>query len=191
MPPLRILICGGGIAGPALAFWLAQAQQGHQLVIVERFPDLRAAGAQIDLRAQGIDVVKRMGLEPIIRSKLVDERGVSVVDTNGKVWATVLANTSGKGAQSLTSEYEIMRGDLVQILYDATKDSADYRFSTTADSFEQDDDGVTAHFSNGKSERFDLLVGADGQGSRVRSAIFPADVNGDSYVRLGMEMAYW
>ena len=65
MAPLKILICGGGISGPALAFWLSRA--GHCVVIVERFPALRATGAQIDLRAQGIQVVKRMGLEQSIR----------------------------------------------------------------------------------------------------------------------------
>ena len=100
--PLKILICGGGCAGPALAFWLARG--GHRVVVIERFPALRASGAQVDLRGQGIAAVQRMGLLDIVRSKLVDEAGVAFVDSEGNVKATILANTSGQGAQSLTSE---------------------------------------------------------------------------------------
>lgn len=188
MDPLKILICGGGCAGPALAYWLARS--GHQVTVVERFPALRATGAQIDLRAQGIEAVKRMGLLDVIRGKLVDEAGACMVDSQGNVIATVMANKSGKGVQSVTSEYEIMRGDLVRILYDATKDNVEYVFGKTVESFAQDDEQVIAHFSDGSSDTFDLLVGADGQGSRIRKAILPPDCP-DPYRRLGINMAYW
>ena len=187
MAPLTILICGGGIAGPALAFWLGRC--GHRVVIVERFPALRASGAQVDLRAQGIQTVKRMGLDDVVRSKLVDELGVSFVNSQGKVMGTMMANTSGKGAQSLTSEYEIMRGDLVRLLYDQTKDNVEYIFGKTVENFEQDEKEVVAHFSDGSSDTYDVLVGADGQGSRIRKTILPHDT--DPYKRLGIHMAYW
>ncbi|KAF4995574.1 hypothetical protein FDECE_12773 [Fusarium decemcellulare] len=188
MAPLKILICGGGCAGPALAHCLAG--QGHKIVIVERFPALRASGAQIDLREQGIEVVKRMGLLDAVRANLVDEPGVSFVDSNGKTFATIMANTSGKGAQSLTSEYEIMRGDVVRLLYDATKDDVEYVFNKTVESFEQDEKQVLAYFSDGTSDTFDILVGADGQGSRIRKAILPPDAP-DPYRRLGVHNGYW
>ncbi|KAJ5729178.1 FAD/NAD(P)-binding domain-containing protein [Penicillium malachiteum] len=167
--PLNILICGGGCAGPALAFWLAR--NGHQVTVVERFPVLRAHGAQVDLRGQGIEVAKRMGLIDAIRSKLVDEEGVAFVDSKGKVYGTMMAKRTGKGAQSLTSEYEIMRGDLICILYDATKYNVKYIFGKTVDKFDQDEKQVIAHFSDGSLGTFDILVGADGQGSRIRNAI--------------------
>lgn len=188
MAPLKILICGGGCAGPALAYWLAR--DGHKVVICERYPALRATGAQIDLRAQGIEVVKRMGIMEAVRSKLVDELGVAIVDSKGNVKGTILANTSGKGAQSVTSEYEIMRGDLVRILYDATKDDVEYVFGKTVERFEQDENEVVAYFSDGSKDTFDLLVGADGQGSRIRKAILPPDAP-EPYWRLGIHMAYY
>lgn len=184
--PLKILVCGGGIAGQALAFWLARS--GHRVVVVERFPALRATGAQVDLRGQGIEAVKRMGLLDAVRSKLVDEAGVAFVDARGRARATIMANTSGRGRQSLTSEYEIMRGDLVRILHDATTDDVEYVFDVSVERFEQDDDKVVAHFSNGTSDEYDLLVGADGQGSRIRQALLPAS---EPYWRVGMHMAYW
>ncbi|KAI1414942.1 putative monooxygenase [Hypoxylon sp. FL1857] len=190
MAPLRILICGGGIGGPALAFWLARS--GHHVVVVERFPALRASGAQVDLREQGIQVVKRMGLLETVRSKTVDEAGFCLVDSDDKVRAIVHANKSGKGAQTFSSDFEIMRGDLVRILFDQTKDAenVEYVFGKTVERFEQDEKRVLAHFSDGSSDSYDILVGADGQGSRIRKAILPPDTQ-PVYRRLGVYIAYW
>lgn len=187
MTVLKVLICGGGCSGPALAYWLSRC--GHQVTVVERFPALRTTGAQIDLRAQGIEVVKRMGLLDTVRSKLVHEPGMSIVDSQGTSKATIMVNTSGQGSQSATSEYEIMRGDLVRILYDATDGTVNYIFGKTVDRFQQDDKQVVAYFSDGSSDTFDLLVGADGQGSRIRKAILPPD-SPSPYRRLGIHIAY-
>ncbi|MGW6202637.1 FAD-dependent monooxygenase [Streptomyces sp. NPDC055089] len=185
--PLRILVAGGGVAGQALAFWLTRG--GHQATVVERFPALRATGAQVDLRGQGIEAVKRMGLLGAVRSRLVDEAGVTFVDSRGRPKATIMANTSGKGRQALTSEYEIMRGDLVRILYEAARNDTEYVFGKSVDGFDQDADRVTARFSDGTSGEYDLLIGADGQGSRTRRALLGEGV--DSYWRVGIHMAYW
>ncbi|MEV5711895.1 FAD-dependent monooxygenase [Actinoallomurus sp. NPDC052274] len=184
---LRVLVAGGGIAGQALAFWLTRG--GHRVTVVERFPALRATGAQVDLRGQGIEAVERMGLLGAVRGRLVDEAGVAFVDARGRAKATIMANTSGRGRQTLTSEYEIMRGDLVRILHEASKDDAEYVFGVSVDGFEQDEQKVIAHFSDGSCGEFDLLVGADGQGSRIRRAILPAGF--DPYWRVGIHMAYW
>ncbi|MFE6488710.1 FAD-dependent monooxygenase [Streptomyces sp. NPDC057757] len=184
---LRVLVAGGGVAGQALAFWLTRG--GHRVTVVERFPALRAAGAQVDLRGQGIEAVKRMGLLDAVRGKLVDEAGVAFVDARGRARATIMANTSGQGRQTLTSEYEIMRGDLVRILHDATRDDTEYVFGKSVDGFEQDERRVVAHFSDGSTGEFDLLVGADGQGSRIRRTVLPEGF--DPYWRVGIHMAYW
>ncbi|EFQ97032.1 oxidoreductase [Nannizzia gypsea CBS 118893] len=188
MPSLKILICGGGCAGPALAYWLASC--GHKVTIIERFHVLRASGAQIDLRAQGIEVVRRMGLLGAVRSRSVDEMGVAFVNSHDKVQGTILANKSGKGAQSLTSDYEIMRGDLVRLLYDATKEDVEYMFGKTVESFDQDEHSVFVRFSDGSSDTFDLIVGADGQGSRIRKTILSSG-GPDPYWRIGVILAYW
>ncbi|MFJ2561136.1 MULTISPECIES: FAD-dependent monooxygenase [unclassified Streptomyces] len=184
---LRILVAGGGVAGQALAFWLTRG--GHQVTVVERFPALRASGAQVDLRGQGIEAVARMGLLETVRRHLVDEAGVAFVDSRGRPKATIMANTSGRGRQTLTSEYEIMRGDLVRILHEATRNDTEYVFDRGVDGFDQDADRVTANFSDGTSGEYDLLIGADGQGSRTRRALLPEGF--DPYWRVGIHMAYW
>ncbi len=185
---LKVLICGGGIAGASLALWLARS--GHKVVVVERFPVLRATGAQVDLRGPGIDAAHKMGRLQAIRDKRVDEPGVAFVSASGKTVATIMANTSGKGAQTMTAEYEIMRGDIVRIIHDATQSEVDYRFGLSIDHFEDTGDKVIAHFSDGPAEEFDILVGADGQGSRIRRALQPAGTP-EPYLRLGIHMAYW
>ena len=86
---------------------------------MKHFPRLRAARVQINTRAQGIEVVKHMGLLDAVRSKLIDGEGLRVVYSKRNVKATTPANRLGQGAQTLTSEVEIMRGDLVRLLDDA------------------------------------------------------------------------
>lgn len=190
MAPLKVLIVGGGITGPALGFWLAKLNYDVEVTIIERSPDLRAAGQQIDLRGQGVTVMQRMGIESLVREKVVDEAGVRFFDQNGQVKAVFEANKTGKGQQSLTSEFEIMRGDLVQILYGLTRDQCKYVFGTTVEEFEQRGDGVHVKFSDGQEGDFDLLVGADGQGSRTRRRLFGAQAE-DPFKFLGLYMCYY
>ncbi|KAL2219688.1 hypothetical protein M432DRAFT_364096 [Thermoascus aurantiacus ATCC 26904] len=188
MAALKVLISGGGIAGPALAFWLSRL--GYDVTIVERFSCLRASGQQIDLRGHGIQTLKRMGLEQAYRSKVVNETGLQFVDSSGRQKAFFPANKTGKGLQSFTTNYEIMRGDLCRLLYDATKDHVKYIFGTSVESLEQDDKSVEVQFTDGSKDRFDLLVGADGLGSRTRRMILPPD-SPDPFYSLHMYMAYF
>ncbi|KZL66291.1 oxidoreductase [Colletotrichum tofieldiae] len=189
MSSLKVLILGGGIGGPALAFWLAKL--GHAVTIVERSPNLRVQGQQIDIRGQGVEVVRRMGLESSIRAKVVDEAGITIVNSQGRPQATFEANKTGVGRQSFTSEFEIMRGDLVRILFEKTKDlGVKYTFGASIESFEQDSDSVTVRLSNGITDTFDLLVGADGQGSKTRRLMLGPGAK-DPFYPLGIHMAFY
>lgn len=190
---LRILISGGGIAGNALAYWLAK--QGHDITVVERFPHLRATGLQLDLRGPGIEVLRRMGLENAFRARAAPEQGMQVVDKSGKRRAYFPANKSGTGKQSLTSEFEMMRGDLCRLLHDAAgacKITPQYIFGTAVESFKQTENGaVEVLFENGKTDSFDLLVGADGQWSRTRRMMLGVGAT-DGMQRIpGLNIAYF
>ncbi|KAF4965926.1 hypothetical protein FSARC_6313 [Fusarium sarcochroum] len=189
MSQLRILISGGGIAGPAAAFWLSRL--GHSCTVLERFPTLRTGGQQIDIRGQGIEAAKRMGILEEIRKNAVDEDGLQWVDSAGNQKALLERNDSGKGRQSFTSEFEIMRGDLCKIIYEATKEKTQYRFGTSIEGFENTGDQVNVKFSQGADESYDLLIVADGQGSRVRRKLF-ADEPESTYIReLGLNGCYY
>ncbi|KAF5571003.1 2-polyprenyl-6-methoxyphenol hydroxylase [Fusarium pseudoanthophilum] len=188
MAELKILICGAGIAGNALAYWLAQQQ--HDVTVIERHPDLRSTGLQIDIRGHGIEVLKRMGLETAFRAVSVKEQGLEFVNSSGKVIAYFPANTTGQGLQSFTTDYEIMRGDLIKLLYDRTKDKVRFMFGTTVDSVEQLDDSVQVLLSNGDKGRYDLVIGADGQWSRTRKQMLGPGVE-DPIHFLGVYAAYF
>lgn len=164
--PKRALISGAGLAGPSIAFWLSKI--GYTCTIVERAPSLRANGQQIDVREQGIEAVKRMGLLDELRKHTVDEAGLQFVDINGKRKAFFGKNDSGRGRQSFTSEFEIMRGNFCDMLFEQTKDFTEYRFDTMVTGFENFDDRVVVKFSRGVEESFDILIAADGHRSKIR-----------------------
>jgi 2-polyprenyl-6-methoxyphenol hydroxylase-like FAD-dependent oxidoreductase len=194
MPPttLRVLISGGGIAGNALAFWLAR--QGHDITVVERFPSLRATGLQLDLRGPGIEVLRRMGLEEAFRAKAAPEQGMQVVDKSGRRRAYFPMNKSGSGKQSMTSEFEIMRGDMCRLLYDAAracKKPPQFVFGMSVEGFEQKNGSVEVRFEDGKTDRFDLVVGADGQWSRTRRMMFGTTATDGMQLLSGLHMSYF
>lgn len=173
MTGLKILISGAGIAGNALAFWLSKL--GHNITIIERYPGLRATGLQVDLRSPGIEVLQRMGLEEAFRKVTVPEQGLQLVDSRNRRWGYFPANRSGKGLQSFTTDYEIMRGDLCHLLHDAVKDRVEYLFGLYVVEMDQTDEFVDVVLSDGRKERFDLVVGADGLGSRTRSMMLEGE----------------
>ncbi|PHH76418.1 hypothetical protein CDD82_3997 [Ophiocordyceps australis] len=186
--PLRVLISGGGIAGPATAFWLSRL--GHSCTIVERFPSLRSQGQQIDIRDQAVEVVRRMGLLDHVRGCSVAEEGTQVVDVGGKVQAFFPQSSDGKLA-SLTTGYEIMRGNLCRLLHEATKDSVTYKFGVTVVTFDNTNEGVMVSLSDGSTAMYDLLIGADGQGSRLRKKLLADNGLSDSICSLGAIVCYF
>ncbi|KAF6815887.1 FAD binding domain protein [Colletotrichum musicola] len=183
MARMQILISGAGIAGNSLAFWLSKL--GHDVTVIERFPALRTTGLQLDLRGHGVEVMKRMGLEQAFRARAAPEQGLEFVDSQGRRSAYFPAIAGGQGLQSFTSDFEIMRGDLCRLLRDAAGDNVKFVFGTSIESLEQlADGGVDVRFADGRRDYFDLLVGADGQGSRTRRMLLGADET-DKFEPLG------
>ncbi|KAL7911583.1 FAD/NAD(P)-binding domain-containing protein [Trichoderma velutinum] len=166
MSQMKVLISGAGITGNALAYWLSKL--GHKVTVIERYPELRTTGLQVDLRGPGVEVLKLMGLDQAFRAKSIPEQGFLIVDSANRRRAFFGVNQTGEGLQSFSTQYEIMRGDLCRLMYDVTKDKVNFRFGTSIDSFKQNSNGVEVRFSDGKSDHFDFLVGADGMGSNTR-----------------------
>ena len=163
-----VLISGAGIAGPTLAFWLTQ--NGYRVTIVELAEGIRPGGQTVDLRGAGADVVERMGLLEQMEGRSLFQRGIRYVRSDGSRRAEMPVEAfNGNGP---VSKLEILRGDLVDVLYQATKDTADYRFNTRIDSLAQDGAGVDVTLSDGSRMRADLVVGADGPHSAVRRLVF-------------------
>ena len=163
-----VLISGAGIAGPALAFWLNKS--GYRVIIVELADGIRPGGQTVDLRGAGGDVVEHMGLIEQMRQRALDQRGVAWIKSDGRRRAEMPVTAfDGNG---LVSKLEILRGDLVDVLYQATKDQTDYRFDTRIEDLGQNDDGIEATLSDGTTVSADLVVGCDGPHSSVRRLVF-------------------
>jgi 2-polyprenyl-6-methoxyphenol hydroxylase-like FAD-dependent oxidoreductase len=165
---MRVLISGGGIAGPALAFWLHRA--GAEVTVVERAPAPRPGGHAVDVRGVARGLVDRMGIMPVIKERQVDERGFKMVDARGRELARMSAELFG--GEGIVAEIEIARGDLARILYDASAAGATYRFGDRITTLTQDATGVDVTYASGDRDRFDVVVGADGVRSAVRALAF-------------------
>ena len=113
-----------------------------------------------------------------------------MVDSKGRSWGTMSANKSGKGIQSFTSDFEIMRGDLCKMLYEMTKDDVDYRFGIHTTEVHHDNERSNVYLSDGSSGVFDIVVGADGAGSRTRDMILDVDSK-DPFQPLGVHAGYF
>lgn len=162
----KVLISGASIAGPTLAFWLAK--YGFDVTVVERSKSLRLGGQNLDVRGAGRAIARMMGIEKEILAANTGEIGLQFVNSKNKVEAAFPRD----GADGFTSEAEILRGDLVNILYQHTKEKAKYVFGKYITAIDQRDDSVKITFSDGGTEVFDLLIAADGVRSTTRQLLF-------------------
>ena len=162
-----ILIAGAGIAGPALAILLNR--NGFKTTIVERAENIRTTGQQIDVTGPGVELIRLMGIEDAIRSRTVTDNGMKFVDANNKAFASLPASGS---TASLVREIEIMRGDMADVFYQATKHQTEYIFNDRVASLTETEKGITVGFKNSGDRTFDLVVAADGLSSRTREVAF-------------------
>ncbi|MFB6201481.1 MAG: FAD-dependent oxidoreductase [Halorhabdus sp.] len=158
-----ILIVGGGLAGLALAGYLAR--QGRRPTVVEQADEWRASGYGIGLWEDGIAVLDELEcLEPARQNAASPDR-FEIRATGGEL----LARTTLPTDETLL--LAIYRADLHAALRE-TVPSDWVRMGTEPMDIEEREDGVTVTFEDGTTEEFDLVVGADGVHSTVREQCF-------------------
>lgn len=164
---MNILVSGAGIAGLSLAVNLGR--RGHRVTVIERSSHFRVNGSPIDVRGDAIEIADKMGLLAQIRAQRLDMTEQSqFVDSDGAVVAALpVAETSDS-----LDDIEIAREDLATILAGALTADTEVRFRDSVDVLTDDGDGVDVRFLSGRSERYDLVIGADGLHSTVRRLAF-------------------
>ena len=177
----KVLIAGASIAGPTLAFWLAK--YGFSVTVVERSASLRLGGQNIDVNGPARQIGQKMGIEAAIRAANTGEVGLQFIGQDNQITAAF----PKEGAVSGTQELEILRGDLVTILHEATRQDVAYRFGDSITALEQHPDQVNVTFSSGKTEPFQFVIAADGVRSSTRRLVFGEE---PVFKYLGLYTAY-
>lgn len=164
----NILICGAGIAGSALAFWLRE--YGFTPTLIEEAPCFRDGGYMIDIWGTGYNLLERANLLSDVRSRgyMIDR--VSFVNDRGD-------EVSGYGGNIIYEAvgerfFSIPRGNLARVIYDALEMRVETIYRTSIDLIFNTPDGVYLNLSGNRFRRFDIVIGADGRRSRVRELVF-------------------
>jgi 2-polyprenyl-6-methoxyphenol hydroxylase-like FAD-dependent oxidoreductase len=171
----RVLVVGLGISGTATALRLRQI--GWDPVVVEKAPARRTGGQYIVMFGAGQAAARRLGILDRMTDRNVADGSAFSVDRAGnrRRVPNFAERTDQFAAQS--APYMLMRSDVEEAAFSALPGDVDIRFSTVPSSIVQDADGVDVtltHTVDGSTttERFDLVVGADGLRSTVRSLAF-------------------
>jgi len=159
----KILVSGASIAGPTAAFWLHS--HGFEVTVVEQAPALRAGGSAVDFRGEQLAILRKMGLLADIEARSTRMGDVTIVDADGRFQARVPSAV-------MSGEVEIPRGDLSRVLYEHTKNKVEYVFGDRITALTEHAGGVDVTFHRGAPRTFDLVIGADGAHSGVRSLAF-------------------
>lgn len=163
-----ILVSGTGIAGPTIAYWLSK--RGFAPTLIEQAPHLRQGGYIIDFWGVGFDVAERMGLIPGLREAGYNINRVAFVTKKGRQRSALGHNVLKR---SLGDRFlSIQRGDLANAIYRTIEQNVETIFADSVVEIRQRGDGVDVTFERGSPRAFDLVIGADGLRSAVRSAVF-------------------
>jgi 2-polyprenyl-6-methoxyphenol hydroxylase-like FAD-dependent oxidoreductase len=156
--PRRAIVIGGSMSGLFAASLLRKA--GWQTDVYER--------SDVELRGRGAGIVTHPDL---IQS--LERSGAQLTDLGITVHERVALDSEGKVIERLPYEQIVTSWDRLHQIVRATIPKGTHHLGYNLKAIEQNADSVTAIFENGESVTGDILVGADGFRSVVRSMFAP------------------
>lgn len=165
-----MLIVGGGIGGLAAA--LALRRTGIAATVFERAPALQEVGAGIGIGANGMYALQKLGVAAAVEAAGASVDRVELRDQHGKVLSALTRSPLERQLGVVTTL--VHRADLHAALAEAL-DAESIQLDREIVGFDQDESGVTARFAAGEKARGDVLIGADGLVSTVRTHLWGAE----------------
>jgi 5-methylphenazine-1-carboxylate 1-monooxygenase len=175
---MKVIVVGGGIGGLSLALSLHQA--GVAVRVYEAVDELAPLGVGINLQPTAVRELTELGLaDEVARAGIATQR-LSYFNKFGQL---IWSEPRGLSAGYKWPQYSMHRGELQMLLLRAVRErigSDNVRSGLRLNSFVQNRDRVTATFKSGGSatpvtDDADVLVGADGIHSTVRSQLYPSE----------------
>lgn len=169
MTTQRIGISGAGIGGLTAA--IALQKQGKDVVVYEQAKEFARVGADINLTPNAVRALDGLDIGEALRetaarpSHRISRDGFTGEETSRIEMAQ--AAQDKYGAPQLT----LHRADLMNALEKAVKPGS-VQFGKRVSRVEQRDDKVHVQFEDGTKDVVDVLIGADGIHSSVRTALF-------------------
>jgi 2-polyprenyl-6-methoxyphenol hydroxylase-like FAD-dependent oxidoreductase len=160
----RVLVVGGGVGGLTAA--AAFAQRGVEVVLIERRAAFDVPGVGLGQPANALRVYDALGVLPEILASGFCYDHMCIFDPDR---ALIVRHKFLLGDARIPAFCALSRRRLHDILLAAAERAgAQVRCGLTVSMIDERDDGVTVTFSNGRTERFDLLAGFDGIRSAMR-----------------------
>jgi 2-polyprenyl-6-methoxyphenol hydroxylase-like FAD-dependent oxidoreductase len=158
IPKRRAIVIGGSMSGLFTAAFLRQI--GWQCDVYERSPvELVGRGAGITTHPELTEALEASGAGTRNLGVQVEKR--MALDSQGRI-------TSERPLQQILTSW-----DRLQRLLRGTIEEAYYHLGWNFERVDQDGSGVRVHFSGGRVEHGDILVGCDGIRSGVRAQVAP------------------
>ena len=168
--PHTALVVGAGIAGPVAAMALRRA--GIQPTVYESRPSgAEGVGTFLTIASNGIDALRAIGADEPVLAAGFPTPTITLRSTTGKPLGGA---RTGLTLPDGTTSHTLKRADLYQALYqEAAGRGIDIQHGKRLAAAEQTSDGVRAVFDDGTEAAGDVLIGADGIHSTVRTLIDP------------------
>ena len=169
---LNIAVCGGGVGGLCAA--IALRKMGHTVNVYEQAQQFGRVGADINLTPNAVHALDRLGASEALRANAArPTHRISRTWDTGAETSRLPMSTAAEdryGAPQLT----VHRADLLNAL-EALLPEGVLHFGARVTGVGQDPSGAWVRFADGRTERADLVIGADGIHSPVRTAVFGPD----------------
>lgn len=168
-----IIIAGAGIGGLAAGLCLHEA--GFDVRIYEAVSDLRPLGVGINVMSSAAGILRDLGLTQELDEIAIQTRCIEYRTRFGHL---IQSDPRSMEAGFPAPQYSIHRGELQFLLMRVLRERAGAGVVQTGRrviGYRQDETGAEAIFADGNSDRADLVIGAEGLRSPIRTQMHPAE----------------